>query len=31
MHELRARGLSYPDIARLLDLSVGTVWNYANR
>ncbi len=31
VHELRARGLSYPDIAHLLDLSVGTVWNYANR
>jgi len=31
IHEMRALGMSYPDIAHLLNLSVGTVWNYANR
>ena len=29
--ELRTMGMGYPDIARSLNLSVGTVWNYANR
>ncbi len=28
---LRAIGMSYPDIAHNLNLSVGTVWNYAHR
>ncbi|MBE2269623.1 MAG: hypothetical protein IAE80_15410 [Anaerolinea sp.] len=31
MRELRTQGLSYPAIARALNISEGTAWNYANK
>ena len=29
--ELRAQGLSYPAISKVLNISEGTAWNYANK